>query len=91
MILPSYDFLHRVPTKARDLLGIGRLDPVVQKANEKALVRRAVVVTHSVGMVAQKLIEPLRGRYWDEDIWTTLRCLVEIIQAQGGGQRHGWL
>lgn len=50
-----------------------------------------MVVTYSVGVVSQKLVEALRGGYWDEDIWRALRCLVENIEAQGGGQGHAWL
>ena len=87
----SNDSLHRIPTKARDLLGIGRPDPIAERTNERALVRRAVVVSHSVGVVGQKLIEALRGA-WDEDIWRALRCLVEVIEGCGGQSgRVGWV
>jgi len=49
------DSLHCIAIKARESLGIGRPDPVVQWAKRKALPRRAVAVTDGVGAVSQKL------------------------------------
>ena len=80
----SNDSLHRIPTKARDLLGIGRPDMSAERCKEAALVKRAVIVSHSVGVISQRLVEALRGT-WDEDVWRSLRCLVEVVEAGGGG------
>ncbi|OCT55124.1 hypothetical protein CLCR_00010 [Cladophialophora carrionii] len=72
--------LHRIPNKAREMLGIDLPDAASIHLNEYALRRRALAIQASVGVVGQRLVEALRGS-WDEDIWRSLRVLVEVIEC----------
>ncbi|ETI27560.1 hypothetical protein G647_00009 [Cladophialophora carrionii CBS 160.54] len=76
----SRESLHRIPNKAREMLGIGLPDAASIHLNEYALRRRALAIQVSVGVVGQTLVEALRGS-WDEDIWRSLRVLVEVIEC----------
>jgi hypothetical protein len=76
----SNESLHRIPEKAREMLGIGLPDARSIRLNEYALRKRAAAVHVSIGVVGQKLVEALRGS-WDEDIWRSLKVLVEVIEA----------
>ncbi|KIW74035.1 hypothetical protein PV04_02103 [Phialophora macrospora] len=75
----SNENLHRIPDKAREMLGIGLPDAASIQLNEYALRRRALAIHASVGVIGQRLVEALRGS-WDEDIWRSLRVLVEVIE-----------
>jgi hypothetical protein len=75
----SNENLHRIPDKAREMLGIGLPDAASIQLNEYALRRRASAIQASVGVIGQRLVEALRGS-WDEDIWRSLRVLVEVIE-----------
>lgn len=77
----SNESLHRIPHKAREMLGIGLPDSTSIRLNEYALKRRASAIHASVEVVGQKLIEALRGS-WDDDIWRSLKVLVEVIEAR---------
>ncbi|EXJ63672.1 hypothetical protein A1O7_00007 [Cladophialophora yegresii CBS 114405] len=72
--------LHRIPNKAREMLGIGLPDAASIYLNDYALRRRASAIEASIRVVGQRLVEALRGS-WDEDIWRSLRVLVEVIEC----------
>ena len=76
----SDDSLHRIPDKAREMLGIGLPDVTTIRLNECALRRRAAAAQASIGVIEQRLVETLRGT-WDEDIWRSLKVLVEVIES----------
>ncbi|KAH0830998.1 hypothetical protein FOPE_02027 [Fonsecaea pedrosoi] len=76
----SNESLHRIPDKAREMLGIGLPDESSIKLNEYALRKRAIAMQAGIGIIGQRLIEGLRGS-WDEDIWRSLKVLVEVIEA----------
>lgn len=70
----------QIPDKARDLLGIGLPDATSTRLNEHALRKRATAALASISVIGKTLIEALRGS-WDEDIWRSLKVLVEVIEA----------
>ena len=72
--------LHRIPDKAREMLGIGRPEAEAMQLNEFALRKKAVAIHASVDVVEQRLVEALRGS-WDEDVWRSLKVLVEVIES----------
>lgn len=74
------DGMHQIPNKAREMLGIGFPDVTSIRMNEYALGKRANAVRASIGVIGQNLVQALRGS-WDEDIWRSLRVLVEIIES----------
>ncbi|KAJ9608037.1 hypothetical protein H2200_007025 [Cladophialophora chaetospira] len=76
----SNDSLYRIPDKAREMLGIGIPDVASMRLNEYALRRVATTVQVSIGGIGQRLVEVLRGS-WDEDIWRSLRVLVDVIES----------
>ncbi|KIW25166.1 uncharacterized protein PV07_10827 [Cladophialophora immunda] len=76
----SNESLHRIPEKAREMLGIGLPDETSIRLNEYALRKRAMAMQAGIGVIGQRLIEGLRGS-WDEDIWRSLKVLVEVIEA----------
>lgn len=76
----SNESLHRIPDKAREMLGIGLPDATSIRLNEYALRKRAAAIHASIGVIGHRLIEALRGA-WDDDIWRSLRVLVEVIEA----------
>ena len=76
----SNESLHRIPDKAREMLGIGLPDTTSIQLNEYMLSKRASALHVSISVVGQRLIEALRGS-WDEDIWRSLRVLVEVIET----------
>ncbi|EXJ96001.1 hypothetical protein A1O1_01127 [Capronia coronata CBS 617.96] len=51
---------------------------------ELELKERVEAIYAHVPIVARKLVEALRGS-WDEDVWRSLRVLVEIIEGFGRG------
>ena len=84
MAAMSNDGLHQVPVKARKVLGIKLPEATEMQAYEQVLRNRARLVVMSVGAIGQRLMEALRGS-WDEDLWRSLRVLVEVIEAGEGG------
>jgi hypothetical protein len=76
----SNDGLHRIPDKAREMLGIDPPSSMLIRLNEFALRKRAEAIQASIGVVEQRLVEALRGT-WDEDIWRSLKVLVEVIES----------
>jgi hypothetical protein len=74
-----------IPNKAREMLGIGLPDANSTKHASDALRRRIDLLAMSVGVIGQRLVASLRGS-WDEDIWRSLKVLVEVID---GGERAG--
>ena len=76
----SNDSLHRIPDKAREMLGIGLPDEATMRINEHALRRKAASIQASIAVVEQRLVEALRGS-WDEDVWRSLKVLVEVIES----------
>ncbi|KIV81218.1 hypothetical protein PV11_08645 [Exophiala sideris] len=76
----SNESLHQIPDKAREMLGIGLPDTTSIQLNEYMLSKRASVLRVSISVVGQRLIEALRGA-WDEDIWRSLKVLVEVIET----------
>jgi len=76
----SNESLYRIPDKAREMLGIGLPDATSIQLNEYALRKRAAAIHASIGAIGHRLIEALRGS-WDDDIWRSLRVLVEVIEA----------
>ncbi|KIW96523.1 uncharacterized protein Z519_03592 [Cladophialophora bantiana CBS 173.52] len=76
----SNECLHRIPEKAREMLGIGLSDETSIMLNEYVLRKRATAMQANIGVIGRRLVEALRGS-WDEDIWRSLRVLVEVIEA----------
>ncbi|KIY00076.1 uncharacterized protein Z520_03761 [Fonsecaea multimorphosa CBS 102226] len=76
----SNESLHRIPEKAREMLGIGLPEDTAVRLNEYALRKRAMAMQAGISVIGQRLIEGLRGS-WDEDIWRSLKVLVEVIEA----------
>ncbi|OAP58148.1 hypothetical protein AYL99_07238 [Fonsecaea erecta] len=76
----SNESLHRIPEKAREMLGIGFPEETSLRLNEYALRKRVMAMQAGIGVIGQRLIEGLRGS-WDEDIWRSLKVLVEVIEA----------
>jgi len=76
----SNESLHRIPEKAREMLGIGLPDAPSIRLNEYALRRRAAAIHARTGEIGQRLVEALRGS-WDDDIWRSLKVLIEVIEA----------
>jgi len=76
----SNESLHRIPDKAREMLGIGIPDATSMRLNEYSLRRKVMAVQTSIGGIGRRLVEALRGS-WDEDIWRSLRVLVEVIES----------
>ena len=72
--------LNHIPEKAREMLGIGLPDATSIRQNEYALRKRATAIQACVSVIGHKLVEALRGS-WDEDIWRSLRVLVEVIES----------
>jgi hypothetical protein len=100
LINQSNSSLHRIPTKARDLLGITLSPPSHRQPrrpgnspsslsqHDTALLHRTIAVQQSVAVIGQKLVETLRGGLgFDEDIWRSLRVLVEVVE-EGGRARE---
>ena len=100
IINQSNSSLHRIPTKARDLLGI-TLSPPPHRGqcatsphnspsqHDTALLHRTIAVQQSVSVIGQKLVEALRGASgFDEDVWRGLRVLIEVVE-EGGWARAG--
>jgi hypothetical protein len=79
----SDEGLDRIPDKAREMLGIGLPDAAMMKTTEAELRQRAMAVEASINVVGQRLVEALRGSR-DEDIWRSLRVLVEVIESFPG-------
>lgn len=73
----SPELRRNIPQKARAMLGIpmSYLDP-----EDDLLRRRAQMIHVSVGVIGQRLLEAIRGS-WDEDLWTSLRVLTDVIEA----------
>ena len=101
LVNQSNSSLHRIPTKARDLLGITLSPPPHRRGqcaanpdsgpsqHDIALLHRAVAVQQGVSVIGQKLVEALRGPTgFDEDVWRGLRVLVEVVE-EGGWNRAG--
>ncbi|EXJ73164.1 uncharacterized protein A1O5_04314 [Cladophialophora psammophila CBS 110553] len=76
----SNESLHRIPEKAREMLGIGPPDETTIMLNEYALRKRGMAMQASIGVIGRRLVNALRGS-WDEDIWRSLKVLVEVIEA----------
>ncbi|KAK5232145.1 hypothetical protein LTR47_006674 [Exophiala xenobiotica] len=76
----SNESLYRIPDKARVMLGIGIPDARSIRLNEYGLRMRAAAIHASIGVIGKRLIEALRG-LWDDDIWRSLKVLVEVIEA----------
>jgi len=56
------------------------------RLSEFALKKRAESVAVSVAVVGHRLIEAIRGSAgWDEDVWRSLRVLVDVIGLSAGG------
>ncbi len=96
LVNQSNSSLHRIPTKARDLLGITLSPPPHRRGQcagtlnstpsqpDPALLHRAIAVQQSVSVIGQKLVETLRGvSGFDEDVWRGLRVLVEVVEEGG--------
>jgi hypothetical protein len=98
LINQSNSSLNRIPTKARDLLGI-TTTPQHQNTSSSAmnsqqhttaLLHRAIAVQQSVSVVGQKIVEALRGKGgFDEDVWRCVKVLVEVVEESGWLQQ-GW-
>ncbi len=71
---------YRIPDKARVMLGIDLPDTRPIRLDEYALRMRAAAIHASIGVIGKWLIEALRG-LWDDDIWRSLKVLVEVIEA----------
>jgi hypothetical protein len=84
MAAASNDGLHQIPVKACKVLGIRLPEATEIQAYEQVLRNRARLVVMSVGAIGQRLMKALRGS-WDEDLWRSLRVLVEVIEAGEGG------
>ncbi|RMZ75575.1 hypothetical protein DV737_g5249, partial [Chaetothyriales sp. CBS 132003] len=82
----SGESLHTIPAKARSLLGIDTTATLADKAHEIELVERAVMMSENVDAVARTLMEVCRGGSWDEDVWKSLRCLVELMEDADTGE-----
>ena len=93
--------LHRIPTKARDLLGITLSPPPHRRGqcaantgsdpsqHDTTLLHRTIAVQQSASVIGQRLVEALRGTSgFDEDVWRGLRVLVEVVE-EGGWARAG--
>lgn len=76
----SNESLHRIPDKAREMLGIGLPDTTSIQLNEYILSKRASAMQASISVIGQRLIEALRDS-WDDDIWRSLKVLVEVIET----------
>lgn len=94
----SNESLARIPTKARDLLGISspQLNLGMLACNERQLLKRVHMVMPSVYVVNQKLMESIRGQTgtgggFDEDVWRSLRVLIEVIEGNGERMCDQWL
>ncbi len=81
----SNEGLYRIPDKVREVLGVGLPDAASIRLNEYALRKRAMAGQASIGVIGQRLVEALRGS-WDEDIWRSLKVLVEVIESSP----HPW-
>jgi hypothetical protein len=75
-----------IPNKAREILGIGLPNINSTKTASDALRRRIDLLAMSIRVIGQRLVVTLRGN-WDEDIWRSLKVLVEVID---GCHRSGW-
>lgn len=82
----SNESLYRIPEKAREMLGINLPESMEIRLNESVLNKRALAVRANVRVLAQNLVEALRGS-WDEDLWCSLRVLVDVIERTP----TGWL
>ncbi|KAK6371374.1 hypothetical protein LTS17_009105 [Exophiala oligosperma] len=77
--------IQRIPAKARAMLGLddqtGDSIPSVC-STVHGLGSRARTVHTGMGIVSRRLMGALRGS-WDEDIWRSLKVLVEVIESGG--------
>lgn len=72
--------MHRIPAKARAMLGLDHTEVQPVCLTVHSLANRARAVHAGMGVVSRRLIEALRGS-WDEDIWRSLKVLVEVIES----------
>lgn len=72
----SYPDLAKVPEKARVMLGI----TASHFHWQEHIFQRTQVVRVKAAGIAQRLLEAIRGS-WDEDLWKSLRVLIEIVEA----------
>ncbi|RMZ91389.1 hypothetical protein DV736_g1370, partial [Chaetothyriales sp. CBS 134916] len=87
----SRESFHTIPAKARSILGIDNVNPLADQAHETELVQRAVIISKCVDGVARALMEVCRGGSWDEDVWKSLRCLVELMEDADGCEGASWV
>ncbi|KEF58476.1 uncharacterized protein A1O9_06402 [Exophiala aquamarina CBS 119918] len=79
-----------IPSKAHEMLGIGAPDVTSIRLSEFALKWRAESVAVSVAVVGHRLVEAIRGSAgWDEDVWRSLRVLVDVIGVSAASARVG--
>jgi hypothetical protein len=85
----SNESLHQIPAKARRMLGIRSPEQVGREAMERGLRQRARFVRISVGVIAHRLMEAVRGG-WVEELWGACGVLVNIVDMggslEGGGE-----
>lgn len=82
----SNESLHHVPRKARRTLGIKSADADMGVQIDcvgqwKALRARAEVVKVSVGVVAQRLMEAVRGG-WVVELWSAVAVCVALVEGE---------
>ncbi|EXJ81497.1 hypothetical protein A1O3_07790 [Capronia epimyces CBS 606.96] len=91
---------HVFPNKATAIPGLGGLSDdetsIPVRCENEDVLRKGVSVSGSgsvsvdveavharIGVVARTLVEALRGS-WDDDVWRSLKVLVELLEGGGG-------
>jgi hypothetical protein len=83
----SNESLHQIPAKARRMLGIRSPEQAGREAMERGLRQRARFMRISVGVIAQRLMEAVRGG-WVEELWGACGVLVNMVDM-GGSLEEG--
>jgi hypothetical protein len=80
--------LHQIPAKARRMLGIRSPEQHGREAMENGLSQRARFVRISVEVIAQRVMEAVRGG-WVEELWGACGVLVSMVDRGGSLQGDG--
>lgn len=86
--------VRRIPRKARRMLGIGRSTTTREgEVRDIAKGKRIKVVRISVGVIAQRLMEAVKGG-WVVELWAAVGVCVELVEGRKGERDRGgeeWL
>jgi hypothetical protein len=79
----SSESLQQIPRKARRMLGIRSVDLRVDSRREGRMLKaRVEVVRVSVGVIAQRLMEAIKGG-WVVELWRGVGVVVELVEGRG--------